>query len=300
LNSTAIEPAAARRSATPPEPRPSFLGSVRGEALKLSRQGLVWAMLGLAVVFYLMVTAALSQAAPFKQTLQRSPATFLSDLYDIYQTVFDTGSGIVLLILSARLVGMEYSGGTIRVLLARGAGRLRLLVAKLTALALLGVLLLAGFLAMTAVAVALLLAAWNGTLPAHPWADLPVAVLIALVSTAAAILVGSTAAVVGRSLAFAIAAALAFYPLDNFLVVVLRLVNALTGQRVWLDLSGFLLGPNVSNLPAVLETDRAARVAFATPLVTVDATHAWLVIGAWCAALGTLSVVLTRRRDVLQ
>jgi len=88
--------------------------------------------------------------------------------------------------------------------------------------------------------------------------------------------------------------------LDNFLVVVLRLVNALTGQRVWLDLSGFLLGPNVSNLPAVLETDRAARVAFATPLVTVDATHAWLVIGAWCAALGTLSVVLTRRRDVLQ
>jgi hypothetical protein len=162
------------------------------------------------------------------------------------------------------------------------------------------VLLLAGFLAMTALTVALLLTAWKGTLPAHAWADLPVAVLIALVSTASAILVGSTAAVVGRSLAFGIAAALALYPLDNFLVVVLRLMNALTGQRLWLDLSGCLLGPNLSNLPAVLETDRPVRVAFAPPLVTVDATHAWLVIGAWCVGLAALSVVLTRRRDVLQ
>jgi ABC-type hemin transport system ATPase subunit len=79
-----------------------------------------------------------------------------------------------------------------------------------------------------------------------------------------------------------------------------RLLNALTGQRLWLELSAYLLGPNLSNLPAVLETDRVARIAFAAPLVPVDATHAWLVIGAWLAGLAALSIVLTRRRDVLQ
>jgi hypothetical protein len=41
------------------------------------------------------------------------------------------------------------------------------------------------------------------------------------------------------------------------------------------------------------------RAAFATPLVTVDATHAWLVIAAWALALLAVSVSLTWRRDVL-
>ncbi|MBO0683326.1 MAG: hypothetical protein J2P45_09240, partial [Candidatus Dormibacteraeota bacterium] len=132
------------------------------------------------------------------------------------------------------------------------------------------------------------------------WHDLATEIVVALVSMAAAIVIGTTASVVGRSVAFGIGAALAFYPLDNLLVILMRLLSTITNQHLWLDLTGYLLGANLSNLPAVLETDRAAQVAFAVPMVKVDPTHAWLVIGAWLLALVVLSVGLTWRRDVLQ
>jgi ABC-type transport system involved in multi-copper enzyme maturation permease subunit len=303
LNATA-ETTAVRTEVSLPEPRPSFRGSVRGEVLKLSRQRWIWGMLGLAVLFYLVVNSAFFEASNFKQSLERNPSQFVFSLYDIYLTLFDTGSGIFLLLVSARLVGMEYSAGTIRVLLARGAGRLRLLLAKLTALGLLGLILLAGFMVLTVAAVYLVVVGWEGSLsrisslPAHLWTDLEVVVLVALVSVVMSILIGVAAAVVGRSVAFGIGAALVFYPVDNFLTIILRLLNALTGWHFLLDISGYLLGPTLNHLPALLETDHIPRAAFVTPLVTVDANHAWLVIGAWALVLVGVSVGLTWRRDV--
>ena len=44
--------------------------------------------------------------------------------------------GALLIVVTARLIGMEYSGGTIRVLLSRGVGRLQLSLGKLTAVTL--------------------------------------------------------------------------------------------------------------------------------------------------------------------
>jgi ABC-type transport system involved in multi-copper enzyme maturation permease subunit len=305
LNAVA-ETAAVRTEVPLPEPHPSFVGAVRGEILKLSRQGWIWAMLGLALVFYLIINASLFQAGNFKQNFEGNPSQFVFNLYDIYLTLFDTGSGIFLLLVSARLVGMEYSAGTIRVLLARGAGRLRLLFAKLAALALVGLLLLAGFLALTAGAVYVIVVGWEGSfnkissLPGHVWTDLSIVVLVSLVSMAMSILIGVTAAVVGRSLAFGIGAALVFYPADSFLTVIMQLLHGLTNQHVFLDLTAYLLGPNLENLPVLLETDHRARAAFTVPLVHVDATHTWMVISAWALAFVVVSVGLTWRRDVLQ
>jgi hypothetical protein len=201
---------------------------------------------------------------------------------------------------------MEYSTGMVRVLLGRGAGRLRLLLAKLTVLALLGVVLLAGFLALVSAAVALVVIAWTGstaalaTVPRAAWTDLGIDALIALASMAVCVLVGAAAAVTGRSLAFGIPVALALFPADNFAIVVLGLLRALTGQQLWLDASAYLLGPSLNVLPVVMETDHRARAAFAGPLVHVDAAHAWLVVGAWTAALAAVAVTLTWRRDVLE
>jgi ABC-type transport system involved in multi-copper enzyme maturation permease subunit len=279
---------------------------VGAEALKIRRQGMLWAMLGVAVLFFLVVTGAFSQAGNFRQTLEKDPTMFFSNQYEIFATLFDTGSGIFLLILSARLVGMEYSAGTIRVLLARGAGRLRLLLAKLTALALVGLALLVGFLALTLGFLSLLVLSWEGSLtrltslPPAMRADLGIVLLIALVSVAVSILIGTTAAVVGRSLAFAIGAALILFPADNFAVVVMRLLYFLTGWHFWLDATTFLLGPSLNVLPIVMESDHLARAAFAVPLVTVSAAHAWLVVGAWAVALAATATALTWRRDVLQ
>src|SRR5215467_1098366 len=171
--STPTAPRAALR-----EPHPSFLGSVGSEALKLARQGMLWAMLGLALFFFAMLTAALLQAGNIRDQLNQHPAGFLFNLYDIYTAIFDAGSGIFLLIVTARLVGMEYSAGTIRVLLARGAGRLRLLLAKVATLGLLGLALLAGFLLLVSGAIYATVTAWEGSfskitsLPAAAWTDL--------------------------------------------------------------------------------------------------------------------------------
>lgn len=287
-------------------PRPSFLGSIGSEALKLRRQAMVWAMLGLALFFFAMLTAALLQAGNVRSVLEHSPNAFLFNFYDIYTSIFDAGSGIFLLIVTARLVGMEYSSGTIRVLLSRGAGRLRLLLAKLTTLGLLGLALLAGFLVLVSAAIYGTVVAWEGSfskitsLPGVAWHDLGIVLLIMLTSMGVCILVGAAAATLGRSLAFGVGAALAVFPIDNFGTLLLYVLNALTHWHFWLDASAYLLGPNLNALPVLMEKDHVAHAAFSTPLVPVDATHAWLVIAAWSAGLIALSVLLTLRRDVLQ
>ena len=301
---TASTPAAPRTALR--EPRPSFRGSVGSEALKLLRQGMVWSMLGVACFFFAMLTAALLQAGNFRGILEHSPSTFVFNLFDIYTAMFNAGSGIFLLIVTARLVGMEYSAGTIRVLLARGAGRLRLLLAKLTAMAVLGLVLLAGFAALVSAAVYVTVVTWERgfgkitSLPGVAWHDLGVVVLVMLTSMGACILVGTAAATIGRSVAFGVGAALALFPIDNIGTALLRVLNILTGWHFWLDVSAYLLGPNLNALPVLMQKDHVAHAAFATPLVTIDATHAWLVIGTWTLGLLALTVGLTWRRDVLQ
>jgi ABC-type transport system involved in multi-copper enzyme maturation permease subunit len=266
---------------------------------------MVWAMLGFSLLFFAVVSAALLTAGGPRQTLESSPSTFVFNLYDIYGTIFNTGSGIVLLILTARLVGMEYGAGTIRVLLGRGAGRLRLLFAKLTAMALFGLILLAGFLVLTGGTVVLTVLSWEGNLDrlrsvAHAGTDLAILLMIALVSMGVCILIGAAAATLGRSVAFGVGVALAFFPIDNAAARILGVLQLVTGWHFWLDISAYLLGPNLNVLAFLTQTDHLARTAFATPLVKVDATHAWLVVGAWSVGLAALTVVLTWRRDVLQ
>jgi len=279
---------------------------VGGEILKLRRQGMIWAMLGLAVFFFVVIAGALTTADNIRQTLEKTPSSFMFSMYDAYLAIFDVGSGIFLLVVSARLVGMEYSGGTIRVLLARGTGRVRLLLAKLTALALLGLVLLAGFVTLAAGALYATVVHWEGSfekissLQGTVWHDLGVNVLVALASMGAAILIGTAAAVLGRSLAFGIGAALVLYPADNLITATLPIFKTLTGRDFWLQASAYLLGPNLDVLPVVMQTDHAARAAFATPLVKVDATHAWLVVGVWALVLAAAAIRISQRRDVVQ
>jgi len=279
---------------------------VGGEVLKLRRQGMIWAMLGLAVFFFVVIAGALTTADNIRHTLEKTPSSFMFSMYDAYLAIFDVGSGIFLLVVSARLVGMEYSGGTIRVLLARGTGRVRLLLAKLTALALLGLVLLAGFVTLAAGALYATVVHWEGSfekissLQGTVWHDLGVNVLVALASMGAAILIGTAAAVLGRSLAFGIGAALVLYPADNLITATLPIFKALTGRDFWLQASAYLLGPNLDVLPVVMQTDHAARAAFATPLVKVDATHAWLVVGVWALVLAAAAIRISQRRDVVQ
>ena len=286
--------------------RPSFVGAVRGELLKLSRQRSLWVMLVLGAALFGFVGLAIFSTDNVKQTLKVAPDQFLYTALDIMGTLFNTGSGIVLLICASRLFGMEYSSGTIRILLARGTGRLQLYFAKLVALALLGLCLLVGF---SAVAFGMIYAFANSvvgtfspltTLPAIAYKDLELTFLVAGVSIGVTILLGSTAAILGRSLSFGIAAAMAFFPADNFGTLILGIMQRITHIDAWTKATAYLLGPNLNLLASKLEPGRTVRPAFATPNVPVTAEHVWAVIGAYAAFFLLLSIVLLLRRDVLE
>ena len=286
--------------------RPSFLGAIGGELLKLRRQRATVAMLGAAVLLFAVVIAALFSNDNQRQLLHRDHVTFFLNVLQVLMTLFESGAGVFLLLVSARLVGMEYSAGTIRVLLARGTGRLQLLAAKLAALMLAGLGLLAGFAILAAASISIVVRMWEGSLspitslPQVVWHDLGLCTLAALLSIGICILLGSTAAIAGRSMTFGIGVAMGFFPADNFGTIVMSLLAGLTHQTFWMNVTAYFLGPNLNVLPVLLQTDHHARAAFATPLQKVDSTHALVVIGVYAAAFLIISTVLTRRRDVLE
>ena len=286
--------------------RPSFLGAVRGELLKLSRQRALWAMLIGGALLFGFVGLAIFSADNIRQTLKAQPLAFFNNALDIMGGLFDTGSGIILLVSASRLFGMEYSSGTIRILLARGTGRLQLYFAKLAALAVLGLALLVGFSTVgLGMVYGYAISVGNGfgpltTLPAVAYHDLEVTILVGLISIGVTILVGSTAAILGRSLSFGIAAAMGFFPADNFGTLILAIMQRITHVDAWNQASAYLLGPNLNVLAMKLETGRQVRPLFATPNVAVSSEHVWLVIGAYAGLFLLGSVVLLLRRDVLE
>lgn len=287
--------------------RPSFPGIVRGEALKLSRQLSFWLSLAGAVLLLAVIVLAISGASNLKSTLLNDPTTWAYNELEVFGTVFQIGSGIFLLIFGSRLFGMEYSSGTIRILYARGTGRIQLLLAKAFTLAVVGISLLAGYLVLVGAILALMALALSGTLdPVNHissgfWSDLGRWGFVQGVSMSIAILLAAAAAGLGRSLAFAIAAALAFYPVDNFLNILEILGIRATGRdQPWTAMSQCQLSPNLNVLLTLLEPSHRARPAFASPLAPVDATHALVVVGLFAVAFAVIAVVRTVRPDVLE
>jgi ABC-2 type transport system permease protein len=284
--------------------RPSFVGAFRGEVLKLSRQRSLWALLIGGTLLLLVVSLAIFGNDSLKQQYQASQEHFWVNTLSVLGTLFDFGAGIVLLISSSRLFGMEYSSGTIRVLLARGLGRVQLYFAKVAALLLLGAVLFAGFSAIAAGMMAIAIHSWTGggigALDSVARQYLQVVLVLAALSVGITILLGSAAAIVGRSLAFGVGVAMGFFPADNFGTLILYILQRITRLDLFTNLTAYLLGPNLNVLPALLDPSLKLRPAFATPFVTVTAQHAELVIAAYALVFLVVALVLVRRRDVLE
>jgi ABC-2 type transport system permease protein len=287
--------------------RPSFLGAMRGEALKLSRQLSFWLSLAGAVFLLAVVVLAISGGVNIKNLLLQDPTTWAYDKLETFGTLFQIGSGIFLLLFGARLMGMEYSSGTIRILYARGTGRVGLLLAKMLTLALVGAGLLVGFLVIAGVILAVMITVLSGSLDAvHQissefWADIGRWAFVQGISMGLAVLLAAAAVAVGRSLAFGMAAALAFYPVDNFLNILELLGVRATGhQQPWVGISQYQLSTNLNVLLQLIEPHHRARAAFASPLAPVDATHAFVVVGIYALVLAVVALVRTTRPDVLE
>jgi ABC-type transport system involved in multi-copper enzyme maturation permease subunit len=215
--------------------------------------------------------------------------------------------GAFLIIVTARLIGMEYSGGTIRVILSRGVGRLQLLFGKLTALAIiaLGVVVVTVLLDLLLAVLLLLLSVGNLDLfksaTSAFWSDSGTYLLLALVSIGVTILMATAVTVVGRSLAFGVSVAMLWYPAENISVLFLFLGFRLTNSDFWRLISGDFLGLNLNAMPAAILPTRAAlasTINFTTPLVPVDGGHTLLVTAIFAIVFAAIAIVLTARRDV--
>jgi ABC-2 type transport system permease protein len=287
--------------------RPRFVGTLRGEAVKVSRQLSFWLMLAGSGVLLAVIVLAVTSSNSIRTQLTADPSSFFYSARDVFGTVYQIGSGIFLLIVGSRLFAMEYSSGTIRIIYARGTGRLRLLLAKMITLAVIGILLLAGYLLITGTLIAILVDTWAGSLapihglPGQFWQDLGYWAAVQGMSMGIAILLAAAAAGIGRSLAFAMAASLAFFPVDNFMTILTALGSRITRQdHPWLDISRYLLGPNLNAVLNLIEPGHHARAAFATPLLPVDGTHALTVIGLFALGFAAIAVGRTVRPDVLE
>jgi len=287
--------------------RPSFFGAVRAEAIKVSRQLSFWLMLVAGFVLVGITVAAFSTIGNLPDTARTDPSGFARQMFDVYGTIFQIGSGIVLLIVGSRLIAMEYSSGTVRIAYARGIGRLQLLLAKMVLLAIIGVGLLVGWLLVVGSIVAALYANWTGGLAGLDKLDTGLQqdfgywLLAQGISMGVVILLAAAMAGLGRSLAFAMAASLAFFPVDNFLVGIMALTaRATRHDSPWRNITEYLLGPNLNSLVKLIEPDHGSPIAFAPPLNPIDGHHALLVIGAWAVLFAVIAIGRAVRPDVLE
>jgi ABC-2 type transport system permease protein len=288
--------------------RPRFAGIVRGEFIKVSRQWTTWGMfVVLAGILTLPFLVSLS-APGFKDGLGQEP------LFELYRTMgrnlwaFRMFVGPVLVVITARLIGMEYSGGTIRVLLGRGVGRLQLLGAKLLAITVYAIGLLLAGLIFDAVMTLLTIGAAAGNFDALKalnsafWQDTGTYILTIAISMAVTILMAAAVTVLGRSLAIGLSVGLGFFAADNIGLIFFYLASRLTNSQGWLLATGDLLGPNLNAMPKAVLPTRAAAATFSfnAPFTPVTGGHTLLVTAIWTAGFIATMVWLTWKRDVTE
>ena len=291
--------------------KPSFFGLVRGEFLKVTRQWSTWILLilllGVTILPYIIETVR----PRLQADLINATLSVYYDQMSVGLSVLRVFTGFFLLIVTARMIGQEYQQGTIRVLLARGVGRLQLLFAKLFTLAMIAlVLLIVGVLLNMLLNVILIAGiAGNlnslGKLTSQFWSDAGIYMLYVLLNMGVTILLATVMAVIGRASVFGIAAALAFFPLDNFGTVIMILANRVTGSDFWLSITAYFLGPNLNQMPIALTGNRASSIGLA-PLynqqgnqgILVDGTHTLVVAAVYAAIFAAVAIWLTWKRDV--
>lgn len=288
-----------------PALRASFSGIVRGEFLKIAR--LFWLLLGILIVGFLAGFLLDAGNRGVKTDLHSTPLHFLYYSIESNLVIFRILSGILLLILTSFAIGREYQYGTIRILLARGAGRVQLLLAKLAMLALIALALLVAFTLLTALLTCAQMLILDGNLNALQaitpafWTNSGIDLLTVIISMGATILLATAMNALGRSLTFGLSASLVWFPIDNMGSPVMNILTQVTHSTFWINATAYFLGPLLNRLPDMLlpKTALSGFEAFGTePLVSVSGAHALWVIGAYSLVFIVLAFVLTWKRDV--
>lgn len=285
---------------------PSFVGIVRGELFKVSRQLATW-IFAVLYVGGIGLTYLIDVGTSFKDSIGSEPTWAIYKLLGVDMMVLKIFGGAFIILIATRLIGMEYSGGTIRVLLSRGVGRLQLLFGKLAALTIIALILVAVTLLLDLLltVILLLIAVGNINLltsaPSGFWADSWTHLLLALVSLGVTLLMATAVTVLSRSLTIGMAVGMLWYPAENMAIIFLILGYRLTNSDFWRLLSGDFLGLNLNAMPAAILPERAVastNVSFSAPLVPVTGGHTLLVVAIFAVVFAAVSIILTARRDV--
>lgn len=301
--------------------RASFLSLIRGELRKLAHMRITWTLFGLFTLFVVGLQLILVTAPGAKNQLVSDTPGAFSNLVSGDLSILRVFSGIVALVLAAHVIGLEYQQGTIRILLGRGVGRLQLLGAKVTALALALLALLGwGLLIELAFGWGLVVALAGDAAPWRRlgddyWVSVRYYLLCVLINLGVTLLLGVMASVIGRSLAFGLAVGLSWFAVDNLAQIPLTLGYQLTHSDLWLKASGFLLGPLLNRLPDYITpswhalkqtpngpatvTDHFSGFGL-MPLVAVSGAQAIAVISSYAAIFALVAIILTWRRETLE
>lgn len=284
--------------------KPRFWGLVRGELFKITHQRMNWVML--PILYFLCSARWISLPlgrGNVKDQLVAQPYAALHTLMDQNLGIFRVFIGFFLIILTARAIGLDYQQGTIRIILARGVGRLQLLFSKVLALVIAALAVTVGALLLNLVLAFAFIGGITGSLSAFSainstfWADTGSYMLTVFISMGVTMLLAVATTVLGRSLAVGLGVALVFFPADNIGTEVLFLLYRLTGSDFWTNLSAYLLGPNLNVMPGETVLNYVGTIG-TQPLVAVDGGHTLLIALIYAIIFAAIAIFLTWRRDV--
>lgn len=285
--------------------QPSFFGLVRGELFKIKRQLTTWIMLILALGAICLPYLFMFLESDIKDVINAPGSDYFYSRVAAGLALLRIFGGFFVLILTARALGQEYQLGTIRVILARGVGRVQLLLAKLTAIVIWTVYFLLIGLALNALLTVIQVQVVTGNLnaitgaSATVWRDMGVYLLTVLISLGVTILMSAAVTVLVRSFAVGLSTSIAWFPVDNILGIILVIAYALTRNDFWRNVSAYLLGPNLNVMAGeVAHVQREAWMFGQGPQVPVDGNHTLAVAGVYAAVFLFVALFFTWKRDV--
>jgi len=235
------------------------------------------------------------QAVALPDRLARAYQNFtLPGSFSAALSVVQTLALILIAILTASAIGIDYGSGTLRSVLTKGTGRWPYLTAKLLTLALLTVLGLVVTLGAVAIS-SIIAGAYAGTAPISSvadktWGEAGIALGKAWVSVIPYLGLTTFVTVFARSSAAGMAIGLGYYFLEQILIALL------SGLFSWFqNVADFLL---VRNISAFTQVSGGTGGGFATPGTLPDVTHAVIVLSIYTLALIAGAFWLFERRDV--
>ena len=279
--------------------RPSFAGLVRSALRKIWYSRLTWIMLAICLAFTLIgFVLALQTTA----SVAGQPIPALERLYIIASTpwfVTRALGGIIQMVITAYLIGIEYQRGTVRIILARGVGRIQLLLSQLTAVLIVGLLLLCGWAIIDTLG-SFFIAQSAGVLKAANaefWREMGLYLLTILINMVITTLMAVAMAAIGRSLTFGMTAALSWFAADNTIAFTLQLLVASPHNNFFSKLTGYLLGPILNLLPQLIGLRQIPQQGnFAS--VSDGGTQALLIILAYGVLFLVVSLLVTWKKDI--